>query len=86
MTNLVVLQKEDLNDLLRRAGEDAANRVVASIMDKVSPMRPRHVTQTQAAEMLNLSKSTICRMVKSGSIRLNKCGLISIEQIDAIVK
>lgn len=86
MTNLVVLQKEDLNELLRQAGEDAANRVIASIMDKVSPMRPRHVTQRQAAEMLNLSNSTISRMVKAGSIRLNKCGLIPIDQIDEVVK
>lgn len=44
--------------------------------------RPSHVTQTQAAEMLNVSRTTIHRMVQAGSLKLNKCGLIPITEID----
>jgi excisionase family DNA binding protein len=44
--------------------------------------RPHHVTQKQAAEMLDLSEPTISRMVKSGQLKLNKFGRIPINQID----
>ena len=44
--------------------------------------RPSHVTQDQAADMLNVSVSTISRMVKSGRLKLNKFGKIPIEEID----
>lgn len=48
--------------------------------------RPVHVTITQAAEMLGLSRRTVGKMVKCGQIRLNKCGLIPVEQIDAAIE
>lgn len=48
--------------------------------------RPPHVTQKQAAEMLNVSRPTLSRMVKAGTFRLNQCGLIPIDQIDAAIK
>jgi len=44
--------------------------------------RPSQVTQAQAAEMLNLSRATVSRMVQAGTLRLNKCGLIPITEID----
>jgi excisionase family DNA binding protein len=44
--------------------------------------RPCQVTITQAAEMLGLSRHTVSKMVKAGQFKLNKCGLIPIEQID----
>lgn len=44
--------------------------------------RPSHVTQTQAAEMLNVSEATISRMVKAGSLKLNKVGRIPVAEID----
>ncbi|EPX97252.1 hypothetical protein C404_14350 [Ralstonia sp. AU12-08] len=47
--------------------------------------RPRHVTMTQAAEMLELSRPTVRKLVQAGSLRLNGCGLIPIEQIDRIL-
>ena len=43
--------------------------------------RPSHVTQTQAAEMLNVSEATISRMVKAGSLKLNKVGRIPVAEI-----
>lgn len=48
--------------------------------------RPVQVTQTQAAEMIGVSRPTFSRMVKAGIIRLNKCGLIPITEIDRIIE
>lgn len=45
--------------------------------------RPPHVNQKQAAAMLNISESTMSRMVKSGQIKLNKFGMIPISEIDS---
>lgn len=44
--------------------------------------RPPHVTQSQAAEMLGVSRSTMSRMVKCGFYKLNKVGMIPMSQID----
>jgi DNA-binding transcriptional regulator LsrR (DeoR family) len=44
--------------------------------------RPSQVTQAQAAEMMHLSRATVSRMVRSGLLPLNKCGLIPITEID----
>lgn len=47
--------------------------------------RPPHVTQKQAAVMLDLSAPTVSRMVRAGTLRLNGAGLIPISQIDALL-
>lgn len=47
--------------------------------------RPPQVTQTQAAEMLGISRPTLSRMVKAGEVRLNRCGLIPITEIDRVL-
>lgn len=47
--------------------------------------RPPHITQKQASEMLGVSRPTICRMVKGGYLRLNKCGKIPISEIDRVL-
>ena len=47
--------------------------------------RPPHVTQSQAADMLKISRATVNRMVRSGSLRLNRVGLIPISEIDAVI-
>ena len=47
--------------------------------------RPPHVTMTQAAAMLDLSRPTVRKLVHSGRLKLNGCGLIPIEQIDALL-
>jgi excisionase family DNA binding protein len=47
--------------------------------------RPSHVTQKQAAEILGLSVPTVRKMVASGALKLNKCGLIPITQIDMAI-
>ncbi|MGF6600354.1 uncharacterized protein YmfQ (DUF2313 family) [Paraburkholderia sp. GAS448] len=47
--------------------------------------RPSQVTMTQAGEMLGLTRQTISKMVKAGQMKLNRCGLISIEQVDRML-
>lgn len=86
MGDIVVLKREDLEGMLRDVAEMTARRVGAMMLAKASNMRPLHVNQTQAAEMLDLSVSTISRMVKSGQIRLNKCGMIPVEQLEECVQ
>ena len=44
--------------------------------------RPPHVTQAQAALMLGLSVTTVRKMVRAGTIKLNRCGLVPIGEID----
>lgn len=44
--------------------------------------RPLHVTKTQAAEMLGISRPTLDKMMRAGLLRLNSFGLIPIGQID----
>lgn len=47
--------------------------------------RPPHVTQTQAAEMLGLSRATVHRLVHAGGLRLNRAGLIPIGEVDRLL-
>lgn len=47
--------------------------------------RPPQITQTQAAEILGLSRPTVSRLVKSGTIKLNKLGMIPITEIDRVI-
>jgi Mn-dependent DtxR family transcriptional regulator len=44
--------------------------------------RPFHVTQKQAAEMMDKSQPTINSMVKRGKLKLNEFGMIPITEID----
>ncbi|CAE6827063.1 helix-turn-helix domain-containing protein [Paraburkholderia aspalathi] len=48
--------------------------------------RPVQVTITQAAEMLGLSRHSVSKMVRVGQFKLNRCGLIPIEQVDAALR
>lgn len=47
--------------------------------------RPAHVTQKQAAEMLEVSEATVSRMVARRIFRLNKLGRIPIAQVDSVL-
>lgn len=47
--------------------------------------RPPQVTQTQAAEILGLSRPTVSRLVKHGTIKLNSIGMIPISEIDRVI-
>lgn len=47
--------------------------------------RPPQVTQTQAAQMIGVSRPTLSRMVKAGTLKLNACGMIPISEIDRVL-
>ncbi|KWA68363.1 hypothetical protein WL28_19965 [Burkholderia ubonensis] len=47
--------------------------------------RPVQVNQKQAAEMLGISARTVHNMIKFGTLRLNRCGLIPIEEVDKLI-
>lgn len=47
--------------------------------------RPVHVTQSQAAEMLDLSRTTVHRLVKAGALRLNGAGMIPTAEVDKVI-
>jgi excisionase family DNA binding protein len=47
--------------------------------------RPVQVTQQQAAEMLGISRHTVAKLIRSGAIKLNKCGLITVTDVDALL-
>lgn len=47
--------------------------------------RPSQVTQVQAAEMMNLSRPTVRKLVRKGALPLNQCGLIPVSAIDKVL-
>lgn len=47
--------------------------------------RPSQVTQVTAAQMLGVSTRTVNALLKSGKIKLNGCGMITITEIDRIL-
>jgi excisionase family DNA binding protein len=47
--------------------------------------RPTQVTQQQAAEMLGVSSKTVQRYLRSGKLRLNRCGYLSVSSLDALL-
>ena len=44
--------------------------------------RPSQVNKAQACEMLDLNIRTLNKLIENGTIKLNKCGLIPIAEID----
>lgn len=44
--------------------------------------RPSQVNQKQAAEMLGVSPRTVYNLIRAGTLKLNRCGMIPIELID----
>ena len=70
----------DIQEIIDLAVEKAIKRVMQECP------RPMSVTQNQAAEMLGISASTVCRMVKQGDVRMNKAGRIPISEVDRLCK
>lgn len=64
--------------------EQIARRAVQLYAE--SHPRPVHVTITQAGEILGVSRQTVAKMVRAGQMRLDQCGRIPIEQVDAMLR
>jgi excisionase family DNA binding protein len=62
-------------------------RIVHRALDlyKARHPRPIQVNTTQAAKMLGLGVPTVRKLVHTGKLRFDKCGLIPIEQVDNLL-
>lgn len=69
---------------LERIVERAVERGIEKALERRP--RPPHVNMTQAAKMLDLSLPTVRKLVHSGKLRFDKCGLIPITQVDALLE
>lgn len=81
----IIISEDELHRMIASAAHQAAEEVAKRIQP-ASLLRPPHVTQTQAAEMVGVSRATISNMVRFGTFRLNEFGMIPIEQIDQAIK
>lgn len=62
---------------------DVMNMMTKAVrMALESHPRPVQVNQSQAAEMLGVSRPTVQALIRAGTLRLNSCGLIPIGEID----
>lgn len=73
--------------ILDKAGEVAGIKIALKAVEIYAQRHPRpsHVTMAQAAEMLDLSRPTVRRLMKAGKLSLNECGRIPIEQVDRLL-
>lgn len=78
---IVILKMSELSSVITAAADLAVEKAIRRLPRADQP-RPFHLNQTQAAEVLGVSKATVSRMVRSGALTLNSCGLIPIAQID----
>ena len=83
-SGVVVLKRSELDALIDATARKAVGEAIARMPRAESP-RPLHVTQGQAAEILRISRATISKMIKSGNLTLNACGIIPISQIDKVL-
>lgn len=79
---VVIMTRREFDELVervaKRAAEETARRLPSS--------RPQHVTKTEASKLLGVSIPTVTKMVKFGTLALNDCGRIPIEQIDRVLE
>ncbi|WP_244100116.1 DNA-binding protein [Burkholderia ambifaria] len=68
----------------RDVDEDRELRIALRAVELYANRHPRplQVNQKQAAEMLGISARTVHNMISFGTLRLNRCGLVSIEEVD----
>jgi len=68
----------------RTLTEADIERIAARAVERfaLAHPRPTQVTQQQAAEMLGVSPRTVHNYIRAGRLRLNRCGLVPIEEVD----
>lgn len=85
---VVTLSFEQLRGAMASALTDQdALRIATHAVQLYAETHPRPVqfNQKQAAEMLGISARTVHNLLKPGTLRLNRCALIPIAQIDAAI-
>lgn len=66
--------------------EDRELRIAAQAVRLYAETHPRptQVTQQQAAEILGVNPRTVRNYIRAGKLKLNGCGYLPIEAVDAI--
>jgi Mn-dependent DtxR family transcriptional regulator len=82
MEPLQLINRRDIEDVIDAVAKRAAEEVIRRLP---AHPRPAHVIQKQAAEMLGVSPPTLAKLIKSGALKLNKCGLIPVTEIDRAI-
>jgi len=78
------LNKAQLEQIITDTAVRAAQETVSRFV--VAHPRPQFVSAKQAAEMIGVSRSTISTFIKTGRLKYNKAGLISIGDVDELLK
>jgi predicted DNA-binding protein (UPF0251 family) len=81
-SSVVVMTQDELTDIINAAAKKAAEEMAR----RINTARPAHVNQTQAAEMLGLSRGTVAAMLRQGTLKLNSAGMIPVVDIDAAMR
>lgn len=81
---MVIMTRDELEQLIQAAAREAVAEALRRLPSG-NLTRPPHVNQSQAAEMLQISRATVHRIIRSGGLTLNRCGLIPIEQVDEML-
>ncbi len=82
MNILVVTDEDKIKALIEQSVEKAVMKAMSQLNKNSEALKPTHVTQIQAAEILQLNRSTVNKLVKSGQLKLNACGKISMKQLE----
>lgn len=82
MNILVVTDEDKIKALIEQSVEKAVMKAMSQLNKNNEALKPTHVTQTQAAKILQLNRSTVYKLVKSGQLTLNACGKIPMTQLE----
>lgn len=82
---VIIMTQAELEAIILQAAKAGAAEVLKQLPTGSGVLRPPHVNQSQAAEMMGLSRQTVARMISAGTIKLNACGLIPINEIDRAI-
>lgn len=81
MMDMTLISKADLMSVI----QEAAKRGAEEALRAMPKNRPEQFNYTEAAKELGLSRQTVAKMAKSGTLKLNGCGMIPSREIDRIL-
>lgn len=81
---VIIMTHAELSATIQAAAREAVQEAMRKLPSRDKP-RPPHVNQAQAADMLDMSTTTLRKLIKAGELSLNRCGMIPIDQIDQVL-
>lgn len=79
---IVVMTREELDAVIYRAARLGAEEAIR----KMPGNKPAQYTKSGAAKVLGISRPTLDRIIKAGTVKLTSCGRISAEDVERLVK